>query len=264
MEREYTAIEWDRDGPIGIITLNRPEQHNAMGPELKEELFHILDRVALEKDLRVLIITGSGKAFSAGGDLEVFLKKSRDHQEQGGAIELFSNNLSRKFLSVEIPVIAAVNGAAVGGGLTISLTCDLRLASEEARFGAVFAKVGLSPEYGSSFLLSRIVGLTKASELILTARIFDAEEALRIGLVSEVVSSDELMGRAKALAVQIASLSPVAVRMAKRTLRHGLESTLSQALDYEELAESRCFSSLDHQEAVMAFLEKRPPEFQDR
>jgi len=264
MKEGYKSITWETEGPVGIITLNRPETMNSMTDELRTELPHVLDRAAGDKDLRVLIITGSGKAFSAGGDLDGFLRRSRQHQEQGGAIEVFSNHLSRAFLRVEIPLIAAVNGAAVGGGLTLSLTCDLRIASEEARFGAVFARVALSPEYGSSFLLSRIIGLTKASELVLTARIIEAQEALRIGLVSEVVAPDRLMARARELAGQIASFSPVAVRMAKRTLRHGLDSTLSQALDYEELAESHCFSSLDHQEAVKAFLEKRPPRFSGR
>jgi len=264
LSSEYSAIQWEQEGSLGIITLNRPETLNAIVPELREELSHVLNKVAENNGLRAVIITGSGKAFSAGGDLEGFLRRSEAHQKQGGAIEIFSNSMSRKFLSVGIPIIAAVNGAAIGAGFTLSLTCDLRIASEDARFGAVFARVGLSPEYGSSYLLSRIVGLTRASELVLTARIFDAEEALRIGLVSEVVPRDDLMVRARALAGQIASFSPVAVRMAKRTLRYGLESTLSQALDYEELAESHCFSSLDHQEAVKAFLEKRPPRFRGR
>ncbi|MBW2283520.1 MAG: enoyl-CoA hydratase/isomerase family protein [Deltaproteobacteria bacterium] len=264
MDRAYSAIQWEREGHVGIITLNRPEQLNAIGPELREELPDIMDRVAADAELRVLIITGTGKAFSAGGDLGGFLQRSRSYQAQGGAIDLFSNSMSRKFLGVEIPIIAAINGAAVGGGFTLSLTCDIRIASEAARFGAVFARVGLSPEYGSSFLLSRVVGLTKASELVLTARIFDAQEALSMGLVGEVVPEEQLMARAKEIAGQIAGLSPVAVRMGKRTLRHGLDSTLSQALDYEELAESHCFSSLDHQESVKAFMEKRAPEFKGR
>jgi 2-(1,2-epoxy-1,2-dihydrophenyl)acetyl-CoA isomerase len=173
MKEAYRSITWEKEGPVGVITLNRPENMNAMGDELRAELPDVLDTAALDKELRAIIITGSGKAFSAGGDLDGFLRRSRAHREQGGAIALFSNSLSRKFLGVEVPLIAAVNGAAVGGGLTLSLTCDLRIASEEARFGAVFARVGLSPEYGSSFLLSRIVGLTKASELVLTARIIN-------------------------------------------------------------------------------------------
>jgi len=264
MTSKYTAIKWEREGPIGILTFNRPEDMNAIGEELRMELMDFMDRLPHEPELNVVIVTGSGQAFSAGGDLHGFLNRSIAHQEQGGAIDVFSNKMARKFLEVEIPLIAAVNGAAVGGGFTLSLTCDLRIASEEARFGAVFAMVGLSPEYGSSFLLSRIVGLTKASELVLTAKIFDAKEALDIGLVSEVVPPDQLLDRARALAGQIAALPPVAIRMAKRTIRHGLESTLSQALEYEELAESHCFSSLDHQEAVKAFLEKRPAKYRGR
>jgi len=264
MTSEYTAIKWEREGSIGILTFNQPENMNALGGELTTELMDVMNRLPHEPDLNVVIVTGSGAAFSAGGDLQRFLNQSVAHQEQGGAIDIFSNQMARKFLEVKIPLIAAINGAAVGGGFTLSLTCDLRIASEEARFGAVFAKVGLSPEYGSSFLLSRIVGLTKAGELILTARIFDAKEALDIGLVSEVVPPDQLLDRARALANRIAALPPIAIRLAKRTIRHGLECTLSQALEYEELAESHCFSSLDHLEAVKAFLHKRPPKYQGR
>jgi len=260
MTSKYSALKWECEGAIGILTFNQPENLNALGPQIYEELMDFMERIHLQEDLQVVIITGEGKAFSAGGDMDGFLSRSVAHHEKGGAIDLFTNEMARKFLNVEIPLIAAVNGAAVGGGFTLSLTCDLRIASEEALFGAVFAKVGLSPEYGSSFLLSRIVGLTKASELVLTAKIFGAQEALDMSLISEVVPPEKLLERARALAQEIASLPPVA----KRTLRHGLESTLSQALDFEELAETHCFSSLDHQEACRAFLEKRSPKFQGR
>ena len=264
MKADYRTIKWEKEGSVGILTLNQPDTMNAMSPQLNAELADCVDQIPKESDLRAVIFTGSGKAFSAGGDLDSFLTSSEARQAAGGADNLFSNDMSRRFLNIEIPVIAAINGAAVGGGFTLSLTCDLRVASEEARFGAVFARVGLSPEYGSSYLLSRIVGITKASELVLTARIFDAREALEIGLVNDVVAPDNLMMRARDFAKQIAALPPVAIRMAKRTLRHGLESTLSQALDYEEMAETHCFSTLDHQEAVRSFLEKRPPKFQGK
>ena len=264
MNANYKAIKWEREGHIGILTLNQPDSMNALGPDLRVELEDCLSRIPEEKDLRVIIFTGTGKAFSAGGDMESFLETSVNLQKRGGANDLFTNDMSRKFLNIELPIIAAINGVAVGGGFTLSLTCDLRVASEEARFGAVFARVGLSPEYGSSYLLSRIVGLTKASELVLTARLFDAQEALDIGLVNDVVTPENLMPKAREYAEQIAALPPVAIQLAKRTLRHGLESTLSQALDYEELAETHCFSSMDHQEAVRSFLEKRAPEFQGR
>lgn len=264
MASSYQAIKWEREGGIGILTLNDPDNMNALTEQLRIDLSDCLERIPEEPDLRVVIFTGSGKAFSAGGDMELFLKRSVARQESGGVDALFSNNLARQLQRIEVPVIAAINGAAVGGGFTLSLSCDLRIASREARFGAVFARVGLSPEYGSSYLLSRIVGHTKASELVLTARLFGADEALQIGLLNEVVEPDQLMVRARELAEQIAVLPPVAVRLGKRTLRHGLECTLSQALEYEELAETHCFASLDHQEAARAFLEKRSPDYQGK
>lgn len=264
MASNYQTITWERDETIGILTLNDPDNMNALGEVLAAELADCVSRIPDEPDLRVVIFTGSGKAFSAGGNMERFHKRSADLQAKGGVDALFSNHLARLFLKIEIPVIAAINGAAVGGGFTLALGCDLRIAARNARFGAVFAKVGLSPEYGSSFLLSRIVGQTKASELVLTARLFDAEEALRIGLLNEVVEADALAARARQLAAEIAALPPIAVRLGKRTLRYGLDCTLSQALEYEELAETHCFGSLDHQEAVKSFLDKRTPAFRGR
>jgi|Deesub1362A_J573_1020465.scaffolds.fasta_scaffold00113_81 2-(1,2-epoxy-1,2-dihydrophenyl)acetyl-CoA isomerase len=262
MKTSYKTILWTKEDSVGVLRFNRPERLNALNLEMHQELADLLSHLRKDPELRSVIVTGEGEAFCAGGDLHRFRDEARRHRERGGARELFSNNLSRAFLSMEIPLIAAINGTAVGGGFTLALTCDLRIASEGARFGAVFARVGLAPEYGSSFLLPRIVGLTRAAELILTARIFDAQEALGMGLLSEVVPADRLMERARELAHRIASLPPLAVRMAKRAIRHGLECTLSQALDYEELAETHCFSSHDHQEAVEAFLEHRDPRFQ--
>jgi len=264
MESSYQSIRWEREGGIGILTLNNPDNMNALNEQMRVDLSHCLQQIPHEPDLQVIIFTGTGKAFSAGGDMGLFLRKSVARQERGGVDALFSNNLARQLQKLEMPVIAAINGAAVGGGFTLSLSCDLRVAASTATFGAVFARAGLSPEYGSSYLLSRIVGYTKAAELVLTARLFDAEEALRIGLLNDVVAPEQLLSRARDLAGQICALPPVAIRMGKRTLRHGLECTLSQALEYEELAETHCFASLDHQEAVRSFLEKRRPQFQGK
>ena len=264
MDKKYSLLRWEREGAIGILHFNRAEALNALSADLQEELLDLLPRLNLMEDLHAVIITGEGKAFSAGGDLDGFLARSTAHAERGGVRALFRNRVPRALLAVEIPLIAAINGPAVGGGLTLSLTCNLRIASEEARFGATFARVGLTPEYGSSFLLARVVGLTRASEMILTARIIDAQEALSFGLVSEVLPPDRLLARARELAEQIAALPPVAIRMCKRVLHHGMDCTLSQALDYEELVETHCFSSLDHREAVTAFLEKRQPHFLGR
>jgi enoyl-CoA hydratase len=257
----HEAVIWERQKDIGIIKFNQPETLNALSSKMKGELLELLGEIKVDSDLKVIILTGTGKAFSAGGNLQEFMAHWEANKNKGGAQDLFANDLARAMLSVEVPAIAAVNGPAVGGGMTLSLCCDIRIAAEEARFGAVFVKAGLAPEYGSSFLLARAVGLTRASELILTGRIIDASEALQMGLVSEVLPGPKLMERAMELAHIISSHPPLAVRMAKRVLRHGLECTLSQALDYEELAETHCFSSMDHYEAVKSMVEKRSPEF---
>ncbi|MBW2367517.1 MAG: enoyl-CoA hydratase/isomerase family protein [Deltaproteobacteria bacterium] len=258
---DYSSIAWQRQDEIGILKFNSPETYNSLSSEMHLELFDLLPRLKEEKDLRAVIITGEGKSFSSGGDMALFLKMIRNQREQGGVGDVFSSKLAKAILAIEIPVIAAVNGPAIGAGFTLSLICDIRIASKNAAFGAVFAQVGLTPEYASSFLLSRIVGLTKACEMMLTARIIDAQEALTAGLVSEVTSRERLMPRAEELARKIATLPPIGVRTTKRVLRHGLSATLEQAIEYEELAETYCMSSLDHEEAIKAFVEKRKPKF---
>ena len=261
MERDFPNLIWEREEQVGILRFNNPDTLNALSMELQQDLVDFLPTLNLMDDLRVVILTGEGKGFSAGGNMHVFLANYEKFKEQGGVRQMYSNRVAKALLSVEVPVIAAVNGPAIGGGLTLSLISDLRIASEKARFGAAFARVGITPEYGSSFLLSRVVGLTKAMEMVLTAKIIDAQQALAIGLVSEVVPAEQLLGKARELAREIAALPPFAVRMAKRVLRHGLGCTLPEALDYEELVETLCFSSSDHKEAVGAFLEKRKPHF---
>lgn len=261
MDSEFPNLIWRKEGHVGVLRLNNPKALNALSMELQEDLVGFLPTLNTIDDLRVVILTGAGKAFSAGGDLKAFSRRYDRYRERGGLRPVYSNRVAQALLDVEVPVIAAVNGHAVGGGLTLSLISDLRLASDKAHFGAAFVKVGICPEYGSSFFLSRVVGVTKASEMVLTARPIDAQEALACRLVSEVVPDDRLMARAHELAEGIAQLPPFAVKMAKRVLRHGLESTLQQAMAYEELNETLCFSTADHKEAVSAFLEKRGPKF---
>jgi len=258
---DYSNIIWQRKGNIGIITFNNPDSYNSLSAEMETELMDLLPRLNGEKDLHAVILTGAGKAFGAGGDMQRFLNGARNRREQGGVGFIFSNRLARALLAVEIPLIAAINGAAVGAGLTISLTCDLRIASEHGLFGAVFSKVGIAPEFASSFLLSRIVGVTKANEMALTAKIIDAKEALTAGLISEITSPEDLLPRAEELAGQIADLPAFGIRVTKRVLRHGMSATMEQALDYEEHAETLCLSTLDHEEAIKAFIEKRQPIF---
>ncbi len=261
MKKEYEHLLWEREGNIGVLRFNFPEARNALSSGLQEDLLDFLPKLNHMEGLHALVLTGEGKAFSAGGDMNLFVQNYGKFKERGGVRDTYQNRVGKALYLVEIPIIAAVNGPAIGAGLTLTLSCDIRIASENAVFGAGFARVGISPEYGSSLLLSRTVGLSRATEMILTARMIRAQDALAYGLVTEVVSSEQLLPRSREVAREIADLPPYATRMCKRVLRHGLDCTVTQAMDYEELVETLCFTSRDHEEAARAFLEKRKPEF---
>ncbi len=262
MENQTVLVQVE-DG-VATMTLNRPEAMNALNDEIKDGLIDNMKKLDQDPDVRVFLITGAGKAFCAGGDLQDFKKRYEEYRSEEGGHEYFFNVVAEMMVSLSKPVVAAVNGAAIGGGLTLSLTCDIRFASDKAKFGAGFVRVGLAPEYGSSFLLSRTVGPGKAFEMVLTAGIINAQEAEKIGLVNKVVPHDQLLDEALKTAREIASHPPMAIQLAKRALRRGMESTFSQALDYETHVETYLFSTRDHYEAVNAFLEKRKPSFQGK
>jgi len=262
MENSHVLVQFE-DG-VAIVTLNRPEAMNALSDPLKDALMDTMPRLDGDGSVRAIVITGAGKAFCAGGDLQGFKRRYEEFRSREGSIDYFSNATAQTMLGISKPILAAINGPAVGGGLTLSLTCDIRFASDRARFGASFVRVGLAPEYGSSFLLPRLVGYGKAFELVLTGRIIDAVEAERIGLVNRVVPHERLLEDTMEMAREIASLPPLAIRLAKQALRHGMESTLQQAINYETHLETYCFTTRDHYEAVTAFLEKRKPIFQGK
>lgn len=258
-----TVLAQVEDG-VATVTLNRPEAMNALNDEVKDGLVHHMTRLDEDPKVRVFIITGAGKAFCAGGDLEGFKRNYEQYRSGEGGHEYFSNIVAETMVKVSKPVLAAINGAAVGGGLTLSLTCDIRYASDKAKFGTGFVRVGLTPEYGSSFFLPRTIGPGKAFEMVLSAQIIDAQEAEKIGLVNKVVPHDRLLEEAHKMAKEIASHPPVAIKLAKQALRRGMESTLAQAIDYETHLETYCFSTRDHYEAVNAFIEKRKPNFEGK
>ena len=264
MGKTEPAVRWEREGPVGVLILDRPGCKNALTLESRDELVAAVERLASERDLRAAIVCGAGGAFCAGGDLEGLAERARGFQARGGVRPLFSNRLARALLAVEVPLIAAVAGPAVGAGLAVCLACDLRIASEDARFAAGATRAGLSPEYGTSFLLPRTVGRSLAAAMILCGHTLDAAEAFGAGLVTEVVQGRDLMARARELAGGIAAQAPVAVRLAKRALLGAMDATLEGALAIEELAATHSLSSDDHLEAVSALLEKRPPRFSDR
>lgn len=244
---------------IGLLTINRPESLNALNTEVLIELAQAADMIAQDETIRVLIITGAGdKAFAAGADIKELLAK--DAREAQYFSEL-GNTAFSKFSQLRQPVIAAINGFALGGGLELALACDIRIASTSARVGQPQVKYGVMPGLGGTQRLSRVVGMPKAKEYILTGRMIKADEALRVGLFNRVVEQENLLDEAMAMATDIIANAPLAVENAKRTMDSGYGLSLEQALTIEENNFSFLFLTEDQQEGMRAFVEKRTASF---
>lgn len=241
-------------GPVRLFTLNRPERLNALNQEMMASLRLALDDAAADDGVGAVVLTGAGRAFSAGADLAGFAQMAQEG-DQASRVRFTGLEGPRALANFPKPLIAAVNGPAVGWGFTVSLMCDLRLASQEAYFSAAFVKVGVTPEFGSSFLLPAIVGLGRALELVLTARQMPAQEALGMGLLTSMTPPAELLPAALELAGRIAAMPRPAVGMAKALLRHGAEVGLEQVLDYEMRCFRTAMASPEHKAAVEAMLE---------
>ncbi|RLF16008.1 MAG: crotonase [Thermoprotei archaeon] len=255
----FTNILYEKKGPIAKITLNRPQVLNALNTETFLELEKALKEAEADPDVKVVVITGAGdKAFCAGLDLKEIAEKSsieaRELSRLGHRVFKLIENLSK-------PVIAAVNGYALGGGMELCLSCDLAIASENASFGQAEVNVGLTPGWGATQRLWRIVGVRKAKELILTGDRISAAEAERLGIVNKVVPPDKLQEEAEALALKLAEKSPVVLRIAKDQINRSLDLTLTAGLDYEADLWSLLFATFDAREGVKAFLEKRKPSY---
>lgn len=240
------------EGKIGIATLNRPEKLNALDTKTREELREIVERA--EKEVRVLIITGSGKAFAAGADVNELIQ--RDPLKAIEATKL-GTELFAKIEELEIATIAAINGLALGGGLELAMACDIRIASQKARFGQPEINLGIIPGAGGTQRLPRIVGLGMAKKLVLTGEMIDANEAFRIGLVDEVVEPEKLMDRAKEVANKIAEKSSIAVKLAKRALNASMNAPLRDGLRFEASLFSILFASEEAKRLMKEFLEKK-------
>ena len=250
-------ITYEAEGQIGIITINRPKALNALNSTVLDELDKTLDGVDLES-IRCLILTGAGeKSFVAGADIG---EMSSLTKAEGEAFGKKGNDVFRKIETFPIPVIAAVNGFALGGGCEICMSCDIRICSENAVFGQPEAGLGITPGFGGTQRLARIVGTGKAKEMIYGARNIKAEEAYRIGLVNNVYPLEELMPAAKKLAATIARNAPIAVRNCKRAINEGLQVDMDQAVVIEEKLFGNCFETYDQKEGMAAFLEKRKVE----
>ena len=252
----YKTISSERKGAVGILYLDRPQVLNALSEDMQHELLHFMQEARADDSLRVLILTGKGRAFSAGGDLNMFKEAYEAYQRDGSDSNLGETTLPRAFINFPKPFIAAINGAAVGFGLTVSLICDIRIAAENATFSCAFARIGVTPEFGSSYFLPHVVGYARAAELVFTAKDIDAQEAYRIGLVNRVVPPEKLLAESEALANAIAVLPQEAVMMAKRVLRHGSQSTLEQSLPYESLVFKYCTRTAEHYKTVCEVQEK--------
>lgn len=258
----YETIIVERKGSIATLTLNRPEKLNALNVKMIEELESALLGILKDKNARVLVITGAGRGFCSGADV-------RDMAQAPSPVGIrylaqTAHKIILALTDLEKPVIAKVNGVAVGFGFSLALGADMIIASEKARFGVIFSRIGLIPDGGSLFHLPRLVGPAKAKELIFTAKIFDAEEAEKIGVINRAVPADELDREVDTLAKQLAEGPTVAFGIAKKIINKGLNMDLSSVLESEAFGQTITGTTEDAREGVMAFLEKRKAEFKGR
>lgn len=256
------------DGVL-TMTLNDPEKRNPVsGADMVDAIIDALEAAEADPDIRCIVLTGNGSAFSSGGDLKTMLSPGGLADENPVKTRLnYKRGIQRiplAFDALELPVVAAVNGPAIGAGLDLALMCDIRVAARSARFAESFVKVGIVPGDGGAFLLPRVVGEAKAAEMALTGDMLDAQEALGCGLVSKVVEDDDLLPTARTIAEKIASNPPHAVRMTKRLLKLSRSAGLAEILDVSASMQALAHTTQDHREAVDAFLSKRKPEYKGR
>lgn len=259
---DFAYLVTDVRDEIGIVTINRPEILNVLSPAVYHELNSSLLALTADSAVKAVIITGAGnKAFVAGADITAMRSMTADQALQ------FATIAQEALMLIETmskPVIAAVNGIALGGGFELALACDFRVAVRSAKFGLPETKLGIIPGSGGTQRLAGLVGVSKAKEMILLAEILPAEEALALGLLNKVVEQEQLMAAAMELAQRLARQAPVALAMAKRSIRRAVGPDSSGGLEFEANCFAHCFSTLDQKEGMQAFLDKRPPQFTGR
>lgn len=258
-------LKYEQQGHVVTLTMSQPERRNPLtGNTAVAEILAACETIAADSSVRAVILTGEGPAFSSGGDIKTMQQQSfgdvdgmriRDDYRRG------IQRLPLALFNLEVPTIAAVNGAAVGAGLDLACMCDLRVASDKAKFAESFVKMGIIPGDGGAWLLPRVIGMARAAELSLTGRMIDAATALQWGLVSQVVPPEELLNAANALASEIAANPPQVTRMTKKLMREGMHQSLASLLELSAAYQALAHQTADHREAVSAFLDKRTPAF---
>jgi len=261
----WENILFSKEEGIGTLTLNRPDSLNALGGNMRQEILAALEGAVADDEIRVIVITGAGKGFCAGGDVKEFVSGTSQTETRLP----FDQRPTRDKIVLLLqatgkPVIASVNGVAAGGGCNLALACDLRIASDRARFGEVFVRRGIHPDWGGIWFLPRIVGYAKAAELIFSGEVIDASEALRIGLVNQVVPHEELATATRQFALTLAKNAPIPIALAKKCLQQFSRLDLGQALDHERFAQEICQRTEDWAEGTRSFVEKRPPVFKGK
>jgi 2-(1,2-epoxy-1,2-dihydrophenyl)acetyl-CoA isomerase len=254
---ESETIRYNAKEGVVVITLNRPDALNALSEEMRDSLKEALLKAANDETVRVVILTGEGRAFCAGADLKRFKTDYEHFERTGEPSRFYDASLPRVLAFYPKPILAAVNGPAVGVGMTMSLACDIRLGSESASFSCPFTRIGLTPEFGSAYFLPRLVGHSKAAEWVLTSRMIKAPEALSTGLISEIISPDvDLLDETRKIALAIAAMPEAAILSAKKLLRQAMDLSLSETLEEETRVFQNCQKEHSHYVAVNRVMEQ--------
>lgn len=256
------AVRYELSEHVLTLTLNRAEERNNMTDELLDAIADAAKRAASEKRARCVVVTGSGANFCGGADLNRGFQRAGHAMSNEASLAMYEPFLT--FLDVPVPVIAAMQGHAIGGGLGLALVCDIRIASREAKYGANFVRLGLHPGMATTYLLPRLIGMAQAADLLLTGRLVDGAEAERLGLVNEATDSENVLARAQEIAAVIAAAAPIAVRWTKQSLYENAAWSPRPFAAREAHLQSRTLESEDCREGVAALLEKRRPRFQGR
>jgi len=258
------SVDLTVDGAVATIVLNRPEKLNALTVEMRESLAEMFVRLRFDDAVRAIVVTGAGRAFCSGADVDRMAGQAEDLRAGRERMQRGAHTFIRALHAIEKPVIAAVRGPAVGIGWSLVLACDIVVAARSARFSQIFRRIGLAPDGGAIWFLTRRIGMAKAKELVFSARFVEAEEALALGLVNHLVEDDELAAKAAALAADLAAAPTFALGLAKKLFHAAVGPSLDDYLEIESLVQPQLHHTRDNAEGIAAFREKRPPKFVGR